>query len=445
MDARLPGRALDRARVQRTATIRYAPPDRVARAMDRPRPTAVRQSTAMSDRRAARPNHVRPRPPSGSRPAPVKVRPRAPAPGRLAVHTPVRRSRGIPLIGQLTLAGVILVIAAGVLYVGVGGLSTVAAALGSTVTGFVDDITATATPVPSVAVISDAPLIESPDEPYTAELTADLVVTVPATLVGDPDHRLRIYLALKDQAPAPIDEVPMPALARTVIPVELTKGVNDFSITIVGPAGESDPSPIVRYVLDQVKPPITIESPKDGGVVNAKAVTIKGKTQGRSTVIARNAKNGSSITGTAGSDGLFELSLSLATGENVITVESTDPAGNTKSLEFTVRRGSGKLEVRLSASAYSIPKDSLPEGLRLTATVTDPDGRALEGATVLFTLSIPGISTITEQATTGANGRAVFETTVPRGADAGGGNAAVQVTTSAFGNASDVTVVTISD
>lgn len=405
----------------------------------------MRQSTAMSDRRGARPNHVRPRPPSGSRPAPVKVRPRAPAPGRLAVHTTVRRSRGIPLIGQLTLAVVMLAIAAGVLYVGVGGLSTVAAALGGTVTGFVDDITATPTPEPSVALISDAPLIESPDEPYTAEDTADLVVTVPADLVGDPEHRLRIYLALKDQAPAAIDEVPMPALARTIIPVELTKGINDFSVSIVGPAGESDPSPIVRYVLDQVKPPIEIASPKDGAVVNGKTVTIKGKTQGRSTVIARNAKNGSSITGTAGSDGLFELKLSLGTGQNVITVQSTDPAGNVKDAEFTVSRGSGKLDVNLSSSVYSIPRDSLPEGIRLTATVTDPDGKPLEGARVVFTLSVPGISTITEQATTGSNGRAVFETTIPRGADPGGGNAAAQVTTGAYGKANDVTVITITD
>lgn len=398
----------------------------------------------MTDRRAARPNHVRPRPPSGSRPAPVKVRPRAPAPGRLAVHTPVRRSRGIPLIGQLTLAVVILAIAAGVLYVGVGGLSTVAASLGSTVTGFVDDITATEAPEPSVAVISDAPLVGSPDEPYTTSETVDLEVTVPEALVGDPDHRMRIYLALKDQAPAPIDEVPMPALQRTVIPVQLTKGINDFSITIVGPAGESESSPIVRYILDLSKPPIEIASPGDDAVVNARSVTIKGKTQGRSTIVARNATNGASITGKAGGDGLFEVSLALGTGENVITLEVTDPAGNVREQDLRVRRGNGELTVKLSASAYRIDRDSLPEDLRLTATVTDPDGRALDGATVVFTLSIPGIATVTEEATTDSNGRAVFEMTVPRGANPGSGNAAVQVRSS-LGTANDVTVVTITD
>jgi hypothetical protein len=336
-------------------------------------------------------------------------------------------------------------VAAAVLYIGVGGLSTVASVLGSTVTGFVDEIVAAPTAEPSVAVLSDAPLIESPDEPYTAEGTADLVVTVPAALVGDSEHRMRIYLALKDQAPAAVDEVPMPEIARTVIPVELTKGINDFSITIIGPAGESDPSPSVRYVLDQVKPPIEIASPTDGKVVNAKAVTIKGKTQGRSTVTARNDKNGDSVTGTAGSDGLFELALSLANGTNLITITSTDPAGNVREAELSVSRGSGKLEINLSASAYSIPRDSLPEGLRLTATVNDPDGKPLQGANVLFTLSLPGVSTITGQSTTNKNGRAVFETTVPRGADEGGGNAAAQVSTRSFGRDTDVTVVSITD
>ena len=35
------------------------------------------------------------------------------------------------------------------------------------------------------------------------------MVTVPAHLAGDPDYVVRIYLALKDQAPAPIDEKPL--------------------------------------------------------------------------------------------------------------------------------------------------------------------------------------------------------------------------------------------
>ena len=71
--------------------------------------------------------------------------------------------------------------------------------------------------------------------------------------------------------------------------------------------------------------------------------TIEGKTQGRATLIARNAANGSSISGTAGTDGLFTLELAISTGTNEITITGTDPAGNVKELVLTVRRGSGNL------------------------------------------------------------------------------------------------------
>ena len=114
---------------------------------------------------------------------------------------------------------------------------------------------------------------------------------------------------------------------KTVIPVELTKGINDFSVSIVGPGGESDPSAVVRYVFDAAPPKITITSPKNNAVVNGKAVTIKGKTQARTTLLARNDANGSSIAGTAGADGTFTLSLALAAGVNKITITGTDPAG----------------------------------------------------------------------------------------------------------------------
>jgi hypothetical protein len=403
----------------------------------------VRQSGPMATRRNTRPTHVRPRPPSSGRPAPVKVRPRQPAPGRLAVHAPIRRSRGIPLVGQLALAAGVLVIGAGVLYLGVGGLGTVARSLGSTLTGFVEGVTATPSATVAPLEVSDAPMIESPTEPYTNQDNVDLVVTVPSALVGDEDHRLRVYLALEDQAAAAISEVPIGSTPRTIVPVELTKGINDFMLTIVGPGGESEPSPIVRYVLDTSKPGIKLASPKDGAVVNRKAVELKGRSQARATLIARNEANSSSITDTAGTDGLFSLRLPLARGSNLIHIQATDPAGNVKEIELTVRRGAGKLVASLSASDYRIDRSNLPEGLRLVASVTDPDGSALKGAHVTFTLSIPGIPTVTGEGTTNSSGRVAFETTIPKGADVGQGSAAILVETEEFGSTSDQTVVTI--
>jgi hypothetical protein len=268
-------------------------------------------------------------------------------------------------------------------------------------------------------------------------------VTVPSAVAGDPDSRIRVYLALKDQAPAPIQEAPVATTAQTIIPVELTKGINDFSVTIVGPGGESDPSPVVRYVLDQAPAKITIYEPKEGAVVNGTTVEISGKTQARAALIARNAANGSSTSGAAGTDGLFTLSLGISTGTNEITITGTDPAGNVKEMVLTVRRGSGKLTVVLGSTAYRVSIADLPQDITLTAAASDPDGNPLVGADLTFTLSIPGIPAVTQDLQTDEQGRATFTTSVPVGADPGQGSAAVLLSSEEFGSAQDYTVITI--
>ncbi len=346
-------------------------------------------------------------------------------------------------MGKLGLIAAIAVLGVGVLYLGAGGLSKLLGTIGSSLGGFVVSVTTTPTPKPSIAVVSDAPTMEEPTEPYTQESTVDLVVTVPPSVVGDPNQRIRVYLALKDQVATPIQEAPLAATPTTIIPVELTKGINDFSVTIVGPGGESAPSAVVRYVLDQAPAKITIASPAEGAVVNGESVEIVGKTQSRSTLIAHNAANGSSITGTAGTDGMFKLSVALGTGINEIAITGTDPAGNVKEMVLTVRRGNGKLTAKLSASFYRISVTKLPQDLTLRATVSDPDGNALVGAAITFTLSIPGIPTVSGDLLTDANGRAEFTTSVPAGADPGQGNATVLVSSDEFGSAQDYTVITL--
>ena len=397
----------------------------------------------MADRRSARTSHVRPRPPSSGRPTPAKVRPRAPAPGRLAVRGPIRRSRGIPVVGRLALAVAVIAVGAGVLYVGARGFGTVASSVGGVVTGFVEGVTATPVPSATPLVAPRSPSIVSPSEPYTNEPTVDLTVTVDEVAAGDPAYHLRVYLALEDQGSAPIQDAAVAPTPQTIIPVQLTKGINDFSVSLIGPGGESESSPLVRYVLDESKPAIKLDAPRDGATVNRKAVDLQGRTQGRSTLMARNSDTGDSIGGTADGDGAFELRLPIAKGQNRIVITATDPAGNVNEQELTVSRGSGELSASLSASAYKIKRSALPEPIRLTATVDDPDGKPLAGAEVTFTLSIPGIKTVTGEGTTDANGQAVFETTIPEAADRGGGNAALLVRTAEYGRASDDTVITI--
>jgi hypothetical protein len=133
----------------------------------------------------------------------------------------------------------------------------------------------------------------------------------------------------------------------------------------------------------------------------------------------------------------------LRVGGNAVSVTATDPAGNVNKTELEVTRGSGRLRASLSASLYSIKRSALPEPITLTVSVDDPDGRPVVGATVTFTLSIPGIKTVTGEATTGKNGRAVFKTTIPKGASTGSGSAGAFVRTSEFGKTTDETTITI--
>ena len=202
-------------------------------------------------------------------------------------------------------------------------------------------------------------------------------------------------------------------------------------------------SAVARFVFDASPPKITITSPKNNAVVNGKAVTLKGKTQARTTLLARNDASGSSIAGTAGADGTFALSLALSPGVNTITIVGTDPAGNVTETSLKVKRGSGKLTAKLTASTYQIKRSRLPEPMTLSATVTDPDGKALANADVTFTLSMPGIPTVTVDGKTNANGRASFSTTIPKGADIGQGSATVLVTSKELGSTEDYTVISI--
>jgi hypothetical protein len=338
----------------------------------------------------------------------------------------------------------VMALGVGVFVVATGGLSKAVAAIGTSVDGFFENLSATPSPRPTVAMVADAPLIERPSEPYTSQPAVDLVVTVPEEVVGDAATRLRLYLALPDQVAAPILEVAIGETRRVVIPgVQLTDGANDFTATLVGPAGESEQSPLVTFVLDVAEPKIVLSSPKDGATVNRAAVDLVGKTQGRSTLVARNEANNASVTGMAGSDGVFKLILPLEDGTNGITITVTDPAGNVGSTVISLLRGTGKLTARVSASPYQLSLKNLPASIELGVLVLDPDGRPLEGARVTFVFTVPGIPALTSERETGGDGRAVFPTRVPKGATTGQAPLSVFVETSGFGTTTDSSSVRI--
>ena len=398
---------------------------------------------AMTSRRSDRSSHVRPRPPSGRRPEPKKIPLKTPQRYRSTVLRHERSKRSLPLPARFLLAVAVAALGVVVFAAATGGIGALATILSRSFSHFFDGIMATPSPSPTAVIVSDSPLIKPPTEPYTNHATIDLDLTLPSDLVGDPNAKIRMYLALEGQSAAAIDERPVGATPRMIFPVELTPGRNDFSATIIDGDTESEPSPIVTFILDTDAPPITITSPKNGSTVNADTVTLKGSTQGRSSIGARNDANGISVVGTAESDGTFAVTLPLEPGPNSIKIAITDPAGNRAEVAFTAVRGSGTLTATLSSSAYRISAAGLPATIQLAVLVVNPDGQPLDGASVTFSLTVPGIPPITFDTTTGGDGRAAFSTTLPQSVTPGAGNATVLITTTSFGTTSDQVGITI--
>lgn len=357
----------------------------------------------------------------------------------------MERTRRLALPFRLLFAVAVLALGGAVLLAATGGLARVADTIGSSFAGFIDDLTATPTPSPTPIVAADAPILEEPQEPYTSQPTVDLVGQVPSELAGDTSHRIRIYVAIADQAPAQVAEIAIGATQRFLVPAQrLVEGPNVFTATIAGPGGESEPSPAVTWVLDLTKPPITLTSPQDGAVVNAASVKLDGTTQARSEVRARNATTNEFVTGEADDNGAFSLLLPIVNGVNDIGLTTTDPAGNQNNLVLSVSRGSGALAAAISSSIYQVKASRLPAKVRLSVLVTDPDGRPLRDARVTFSLAVPGIPAITSKTIrTGAEGTASFATSIPKGATTGQCSVVAIVKTADHGEITDRTIITI--
>ena len=321
------------------------------------------------------------------------------------------------------------------------------AAIGPALGGFVTNLTTAPSPSPSAAVVADAPVLVSPDEPYTNQTTVDLVGRVPAAVAGSTDSRIRLYVAIGDGKPGVVTEVAVGASQQFLIPgVQLSPGVNAFTATIVGAGGlESDSSAVVTYILDVTKPRLVISAPKNGAIVNARTVQLAWQTQARSTMSVRNLTTNATVTGAADETGAFNLVLPIGNGVNQIEINSVDPAGNESTVSLAVRRGSGALKANLAASVYSVRARNLPDPVTLTVAVTDPNGQPLKGASVTFTLAVPGVPVIASSTlTTSSGGTATFTTSIPKGATPGlQASVTVIVHSADFGDTTDRTVIAI--
>ena len=388
-------------------------------------------------------SHVRPRAPSSGRPRTQPVRAKAPDRHRVREHKGLNaRRRRAPLVTRTILALSVAFLAAAAFIVASGGigpvLSTLAAGFGSAI----GRLTATSSPSQTLLPPTDSPRIASPQQPYTNNDTVDLAVSVPVAVLRDPTAKVRIYLALEGLEAAPVIDVPIGTTSRMIVPFRLTEGRNDISATLFRGDDESDPSPIVTYFLDLTDPKITVSSPKNGAATEQPQVRIRGTTQANTLLVAHNAANDTSVSSAAGKDGSFEILLTLSPGTNAIEITGTDPAGNVGSTTLTVLQGSTDIGVRLTASTYRVSVSHPPAAIQLAVVVTDPAGEPLVDATAFFTLQIPGLAPISNQLTTGPEGRAAFTTPLVGELTKGGGIATVLISTELYGQATDRVTLT---
>lgn len=394
----------------------------------------------MTTRRGS--SHVRPRPPSSGRTTqPVKVA--APDRRRVRQHRGLdARRKGAPLATRTLLALSVVVLAGAAFVAASGGVGPVLSTLGAGFTSAFDRLAATPLPTSTELPPTDSPVIASPEQPYTNTAAVDLSVSVPVAVLGDATAKVRIYLALEGLEGAPVVDVPVGTTSRMIIPFELTPGRNDISATLFRGDEESDHSPIVTWILDTDPPRITVTSPKNGAAIDTPEVTIKGKTQAGTSLVALNAGNGTSISSEAAKDGTFEFGLPLAAGTNEITITGTDPAGNLGKTTLKLLQGSKEMGVRLTASSYNISISKHPRSLQLVVLVTDPAGKPLAGARAFFTLQIPGLAPISNDLVTSGDGRAVFTTPLVGTLTKGGGIGTVLVTSDLFGQSTDRVTLT---
>ena len=367
---------------------------------------------------------------------PSRVKSRPTQPIRVAGRRGGPQSAGLPLAAKAGLALATIAFALVVLVNAPGVIGAFMGGIGNAVGGVVGKLSQTAAPSPSDAVLPPAPSLTVPTQPYTNQPTLDLTGTVPNSVAGQPDYTIRIYRKVGTGATTKVAEVPVGSSPSFTVPaVALAVGSDAFTATLFSAAGESPPSIAVTYILDQSKPKIVISSPAKNAVVNGSAVTITGQTQAGSAISARNEANGVTAVATAGNTGAFSVVVALAGGVNGISVTATDPAGNSSAVVVSVQRGTGKLTVKLTASAYHL-NPAKANTISMTVLVLDPNGAPLSGANVTLTLTVPGdgITPFSQQKVTTTSGTAVFKTTIPVTV-VGKGEIAVIVDTTDYGEA----------
>jgi len=383
----------------------------------------------MRERRAA---HARPLPPSADRLRARQAEFDASNEDLSWRYRSRRTGEGSPALG---LGTVTLIVILGVATLVIGGNLLVSAA-GQLADAFDDALAhvssaAPATPAPSGATL-DTPILSDPENGgFTNQSIVAISGSVPGAVAGKTGYKVRVYAMGGDGSRRQVAEVEIGATTRfTTGAVALVEGRNSFAASIISPAGEGQPSPIVVYTLDTQAPPLEVVSPADGSRHSTTTVAITGRTDAGSTVTVRNrnAPGGGLANKIVGEDGNFSITVALVAGSNTIDLTATDRAGNSTTSQLELKRDYGKLAAHLAASPAKFAA-SATTTLKLSVRATSEDGSLLAGATVVYTVTVEGLGPIVSpELTTDSQGAADWHVSIS-GTAPGIGAAGVLITT----------------
>lgn len=254
------------------------------------------------------------------------------------------------------------------------------------------------TPAPAATPtlpLAAAPELLPPPATLTTEPTITLSGTLSERLSRDGEYRLRIYINGQLER-----ERKLPRRDEFTLDVPLIEGPNSITLAVSGPAGESLHSAPVEVTLDTTRPQIRDLEPANGQTIYSEQVLLRGSSEAGASLTVSNHTDGASGTLVVSSDGTFEVPLSLLMGFNEIRLSARDSAGNQANSTLTLERREGSAAISFDISRAVIPHADLPVTVSLHVEVIDEARQPVDGAEVTFSLSPPGMPTLTYNATT---------------------------------------------
>jgi len=280
------------------------------------------------------------------------------------------------------------------------------------------ELLATPSPTPGGPPPTVTPVIIPPDDTLLSQRRVTLTITIPEP--GEPlrSLQLRIYR----NGTLAMDPVRVRDLTVTVRNVPLRRNENVLVAALANAGGEGPRSDAVSVTVDDRPPRIEIKEPDDGSIVNGSSAAVRGVTEPGLAVLVRNPASGAVSNVVSDDRGVFITEVLLGRQANRIEVSAEDVAGNRTDRTIDVVRGDGAAEATLSISRPKLKLGELPESINLRLNLKDPNGQPVDGVTVVFSISPPGLPTDTYEAVTTGGSARLDDVVIPReGAARGNG------------------------